>query len=137
MFMTKIKLFSVTSVSFGLQVSSKLWWFLISHRIFNTIFPFNYLSSDKTSWLVALVLLIKWQNFLACCTSTDSNTIQWTDIENDHDSSLSLKSSSNLELLVNQFNNTTPENSTDPQKNSSKYHNIEEMHDIEIPHKNC
>ena len=36
--------------------------------------------------------------------------------ENDHNSSLSLKPSSNLELLVNQFNNATPENSNDPEK---------------------
>ena len=34
----------------------------------------------------------------------------------DHDSSLLLKPSSNLELLVNQFNNATPENGNDPEK---------------------
>ena len=56
MFLTKIKLFSVTYV--------------------------NSLSSNK--------------KFLA----TD-NIIQWKDLENDHASSLSLKPSSNLELLVN------------------------------------
>ena len=50
------------------------------------------------------------KNFLACCTNTDSNITQWKDLENDHNSSLSLKPSSNLELLVNQFNNATPEN---------------------------
>ena len=32
------------------------------------------------------------------------------DLKNDHNSSLSLKPSSNIELLVNQFNNATPEN---------------------------
>ena len=59
------------------------------------------------------------------------------DLEKDHASSLSLKSSSNLELLVNQFNNATPENSNDPEKISpSKYYDIEEMHNIEIPHNN-
>ena len=89
----------------------------------STIFPFNSLSSNK--------------NFLACCTNTDSNITQWKDLENDHNSSLSLKPSSNLELLVNQFNNATPENSNDPEKiSSSKYYDIEEMHNIEIPHKN-
>ena len=88
----------------------------------STIFPFNSLSSNK--------------NFLACCTNTDSNIIQWKDLENDPDSSLLLKPS-NLELLVNQFNNATPENSNDPEKiSSSKYYDIEEMHNIEIPHKN-
>ena len=77
------------------------------------------------------------KNFLACCTDTDNDIIQQKDIENDHDSSLPLKPPSNLELLVNQFNNATPENSNDPEKiSSSKYYDIEEMHNIEIPHKN-
>ena len=68
---------------------------------------------------------------------TDSNITQWKDLENDHNSSLSLKPSSNLELLVNQFNNATPESSNDPEKiSSSKYYDIVEMHNIEIPHKN-
>ena len=63
--------------------------------------------------------------------------MQWKDIENDHDSLLSLKPSSNLELLVDQFNNANPENSNDPEKiSSTKYFDIEEMHNIEIPHKN-
>ena len=83
----------------------------------STILPFNSLSSNK--------------KFLACCTNTDSNIIQWKDLENDHASSLSLKPSSNLELLVNQFSNATPENSNDPE-----YYDIEEMHNIEIPHNN-
>ena len=91
----------------------------------STIFPFNSLSSNK--------------NFLACCTKTDSdsNITQWKDLENNHNSSLSLKPSLNLELLINQFNNATPENSNDPEKFfSSKYYDIEEMHKFEIPHKN-
>ena len=89
----------------------------------STSFPFNSLSSNK--------------NLLACCTSTDRNIIQWEYLENDHDGLLSLKPSSNLELLVNQFNNATPENSNEPEKSSSsKYYDIEEIHNIEIPHKN-
>ena len=86
----------------------------------STIFPFNSLSSNK--------------KFLACCTSTDSNIIQWKDLENNHASSLSLKPLSfngyhyHLKLLVNQFNNATPENSNDPEKiSSSKYYDIEEI----------
>ena len=87
------------------------------------IFLFNSLSSNK--------------KFLACCTNTDSNIIQWKDLENDHASSLSLTPSSNLELLVNLFSNTTPENSNDPENiSSSKYYDTEEMHNIEIPHNN-
>ena len=71
----------------------------------STIFPFNSLSSNK--------------KFLAWCTSTDNNIIQWKDLENDNASSLSLKPSSNSEILVNQFNNITPENSNDLEKISS------------------
>ena len=59
------------------------------------------------------------------------------DLENNHGSSLSSKLSPNLELLINQFNNTIPENSNDPEKiSSSKYYDIEEMHNIEIPYRN-
>ena len=59
------------------------------------------------------------------------------DLENDHNSSLSLKPSSNLGLLVNRFNNATPGNNNDPGKVcSSKCYVIEEMRQIEIPHKN-
>ena len=87
------------------------------------MFPFSSLSNNK--------------NLLACCTNTDNNITQWRYLEHDHDSSLSLKPSSNLEFLVNQFNNATPENSNDSEKiSSSKYYDIEEMHNIEIPHKN-
>ena len=43
----------------------------------------------------------------AFSTNTDSNITQWKDQENDHNSSLLLKTSLNLELLVNQFNNAT------------------------------
>ena len=86
-------------------------------------FSCNSLSSNK--------------NFLACCTSTDNDIIQWKDIESDHDSSLSLKTPSNLELFINQFNNATLENGNDPEKiASSKYYEIDKMHNIEIPHKN-
>ena len=76
-----------------LQNSNESWYCI---ECCSTIFPFNSLSSNK--------------NFLACCTNTDNNTTQWIDLENDHNSSLSLKPSSNLELLVivNQFNNATP-----------------------------
>ena len=79
------------------------------------------------------------QQFYGNCqtlTSTDSEIILWKDIENDHDSSL-LRPSSNLEPLVNQFNNAIPENSNDSEKISSyKYYDIHEMQNIEIPHKN-
>ena len=88
-----------------------------------TIFPCNSLFSNKS--------------ILACCTNTDGNSTQWKDPENDHNSSLLLKPSSNLEPLVNQFNNAAPENGNDPEKiATSKYYGIDEMHNIEISHKN-
>ena len=65
-------------------------------------FSFNSLSSNE--------------NFLACCTDTDSNITQWKDLENNHNSSLSLKPSSKLEFLVNQINNATSENGNGPEK---------------------
>ena len=103
-----------------LQNSNESWYCI---ECCSTIFPFNSLLNNK--------------NFLSCCTNTDNNNTHWIDLENDHNSSLSLKPSSNLELLVNQFNNTTPENSNDPEKFcSSKYYDVEEIHTIQIPHRN-
>ena len=63
-----------------LQNSTNESWYCI--ECCSTIFPSNSLSSNK--------------NFLACCTNTDNNTAQCIDLENDHNSSLSLKPSSNL-----------------------------------------
>ena len=81
----------------------------------------------------SLYSLTSNKNFLACCTNTDSNITQWKDLQNDHNSSLSLKPSLKLELLVNQFNNATPENGNDLEKiASSKYYDIDEIHNIEI-----
>ena len=48
-----------------------------------------------------------------------------------------MKPSSKLEVLVNQFNNATPQNGNGTEKiASSKYYDIDEMQNIEIPHKN-
>ena len=86
---------------------------------YNFSTPFQVI---KTSKLVVLILTV---------------TSYSRKIENDHDSSLSLKPSSSLKLLVNQFNNATPENCNDLEKMpSSKYYDIEEMQSIEILHKN-
>ena len=58
------------------------------------------------------------KSFLACCTSTgsDNNFMHLKELENDL-----LKPSPNLELLVNQFNNATPENNNGPDKVSSSH----------------
>ena len=103
-----------------LQNSNESWYCI---ECCSAVFPFDFLFSNK--------------NFLACCTNADNNNSHLIDLENDHNSSLSLKPSSDLECLVNQFNNATPENSNDPEKvSSSKYYDIEKMHNTEIPHKN-
>ena len=87
------------------------------------IFPFNSLSCDK--------------NFLACCINTDSSIIQWKGQKTCELSSLLLKPTPNLQLLVHQFNNATPENKNDPENiSSSKYYDIHEMHNVGIPNKN-
>ena len=77
-----------------LQVSSKQLQILVLHRMFWHNFSF---------WLFNSLLSNK--NFLSCCTNTNNNNTHWIDLENDHKSSVSLKPCSNLELLVNQFNN--------------------------------
>ena len=103
-----------------LQNSNESWYCI---ECCSAIFPFHSLSRNK--------------NFLACCTNTDNNITQWIDYHNNHNNSLFPKPSSNLDLLVNQFNNVAPENNNDPEKIcSSKYYDIEEMGDIEISHKN-
>ena len=103
-----------------LQNCDESWYYI---DCCSTIFPFNSLPNNK--------------NFVGCSTNTDNNIIQRRDLEHDHDSSLSLKLSSNLELLENEFNNATPENSNEPEQIfSSKYYDTEEMHNIDIPHKN-
>ena len=107
-------MFSVTSVNFGFILNKTIliiWtkgilksaksWYCI--ECCSKIFPFN-------------------KNFLTCCTNTDNNNTHWIDLGNDHNSSLSFRPS-NLEPLVNQFNNATPENSNNPEKVcSSKYY---------------
>ena len=103
-----------------LQNSNESWYCI---ECCSAIFPFHSLTRNK--------------NFLACCTNTDNNITQWIDYHNNHNNSLFPKPSSNLDLLVNQFNNVAPENNNDPEKIcSSKYYDIEEMGDIEISHKN-
>ena len=89
-------------VKFKMQEPTESWYSIECCCI---IFHLKSLSSNK--------------NFRACCTYKNSDIIQWKDLENDHNSSL-LSKPSNLELLVNQFNNATPENNNDPIKNSNK-----------------
>ena len=68
--------------------------------------------------------------------SVFSSIMQWKELKCTQNSSL-LEPIPNLDFLVNQFNNTTPENNNDPRNiSSSKYYDIDEMHNIEVPNKN-
>ena len=122
------------------------FWIYIKCDNLNCL-DYRYLQNCDESWycieccssIFAFNSLLSNKNFLACCTSTgsDSNFIQLKELENDHNSSLLLKPSPNLEILVNQFNNASTENNNDPKKiSSSKYYDIDEMHNLKIPQKN-
>ena len=132
--LTKVKLFSVTSVELWVHIKCNNPNYL----------DYRYLQNCHESWYCIEFCCTRFlfnslftnKNLLDCCANTDNNTTQWIFLKNEHNSSLLLKLSSNLKLLVNQFNNATPEKSYDPEKIcSSKYYDIEEMHNIEIPHK--
>ena len=98
-----------------LQNCNESWYFI---KCCSAIFPFNSLLTNK--------------NFLGYCNSIK----QLKDLGNDHDSSLLLKSSPNLELLVNQFNNATLEKNNGPKNISSfKYYDIGKMHNIKALYK--
>ena len=82
-------------------------------------------------------LLIPYHGIKSCCTNTDRSTIPWKGQKTAEISSLLLKPTPNLEPLVNQFNNATPENNTETENNfSSKYYDFDEMHNVAIPNKN-
>ena len=100
-------------------------WELWVHIEYNNLnyLNYSYLQNSNESWncveccstIFPFNSLFSYKNVLACCTNTDNNTTQWIDLENDHNGSLSLKPFSNLELLVNHFNNATPEKNNDPE----------------------
>ena len=82
-----IKCKNLTYLDYGYLQNSNESWYCIEYC--STIFIFNSLFSYK--------------NALSSCTNTDNNNTHWIDLETDHNSSLSLKPSSNLKLLVNHF----------------------------------
>ena len=62
--------------------------------------------------------------------------MQGKDLVTDHNSSLLLKPSPNLELLLKKFNSVSLENNNGPENIcSSKYYDFDEMHHIKISHK--
>ena len=86
---------------------------------FSTIFPFISCQVTKTSQLVVPVPIV------TSCSGKTKEVI------------IIAQPLPNLELLVNQFNNATPENINNPENNSScKYYDIDKMGNIKISHKN-
>ena len=51
--------------------------------------------------------------FLACYANTDNSIMQWKEPKSAQISSLLLKPKQNLDFLVDQFSNATPENNND------------------------
>ena len=134
MSLMKVKLFSVISVDFGSILNVTLLIIQIKD-IFKTVMNPDIAVQFSTPYHVIKTSCNK--NFLACCTNINNKIIQYSDLESDHNGSFLLKPSPNLELLVNQFNNDTPENGkTSENIYSSKYYDITEMHNIKIPQKN-
>ena len=61
---------------------------------------------------------------------------QGTKSDNDNESLLSLKPPSNLALLCNQFNNTSPGKNNDPENVvNSKYYDIDQIQTLKFPSK--
>ena len=127
LWMTSVKFGFILNVTTFIIQTTGIFKTVMNPSIAQNIAAQSFLSipylATKTSWLAVLTLTV----------TSHSGKIQKTD----RDSSLLLKPSSDLEFLVNQFNNAKPENGNDPAKiTSSKYHDIDEIHSIEIPHKN-
>ena len=127
LWMTSVKFGFILNVTTFIIQTTGILKTVMNPSIAQNIAAQSFLSilylATKTSWLAVLTLIV----------TSHSGKIQKTD----RDSSLLLKPSSDLEFLVNQFNNAKPENGNDPAKiTSSKYHDIDEIHSTEIPHKN-
>ena len=95
-----------------LQGSNDPWYCL---SCCNKIFPFETLRN---------------KDFFSSITTTNS----FSQSDNDKESLLLLKPPSDLALLCNQFNNTSPEKSTDP-KNvvNSKFYEIDQIQTLKFP----
>ena len=75
------------------------------------------------------------KDFSSSITATNSFA-QVTNSDNDKESFLSLKLPSNLALLTNQFNNTSPEKINDPENVvNSKFYDIDQIQALEYPDK--
>ena len=100
------------------QSSNDSWYciFCCSH-----IFPFNSLKNNK--------------NFFMCVSNFHNDNKPGKTLNNE--GSLLLKTSKNLKLLVNQFNNNAfPEDSTDPENVvESQYYDTDQLQTMKIPSK--
>ena len=75
------------------------------------------------------------KDFISSITTTNSFS-QVTNSDNDKESLLSLKPPSDLALLYNQFNNTSPEKNNDPENVvNSKFYDIDQIQTLKFPDK--
>ena len=100
-----------------LQGSNDPWYCL---SCCSNIFPFGTLTN---------------KDFISSITVTNSFS-KSTNSNNDKESLLSLKPPSDLALLYNQFNNTSPERNNDPENVvNSKFYDTDEIQTLEYPDK--
>ena len=99
-----------------LQGSNEPWYYI---SCCSNIFPFGTLTN---------------RDFIPSITNSLSQ--QRTKNENDNESLLSLKPLSDLALLYNQFNNTSPEKNDDPVNVvNSKYYDMDKVQTLKLPSK--
>ena len=109
----------MTFISFGFiwNVINDPWYCL---SCFSNIFPFR----TQTN-----------KDFISSITTTNSFS-QGTNSDNDKESLLSLNPPSDLALLHNQFNNTSPENNRDPGNFvNSKFYDLDQILTLKFPDK--
>ena len=134
MSMTKVKMFSVTSVIFEFILNVTTLIIQIT-GIFKTVMNLGIVQNVAAQFFLSTPYQATTSSqfvVLTLIVTSHSGKI-WKIIIIAH--LIIIKSCSNLEFSVNQFNNATPESSNNLGKASSKY-DIEEMYDIDIPHEN-
>ena len=100
-----------------LQGSNDLWYCL---SCCSNIFPFGTQTNKEFISSIA----------------TKNSFSQGTNSDNDKESLLSLKPPSDLVLLYNQFNNTSPEKDSDPENVvNSKFYDIDQIQTLKFPDK--
>ena len=88
MSLAKIKLFSVITVNFGFTLLNVTIFIIYITGIFKTMMIPGIAYNVAAKFFLSTPQQLT-KNFLACCARTDTNTTQWKDVENNHNTSLS------------------------------------------------